>query len=46
VFSHLNDWFDEFRLYHRKGGKIVKEGDDLMQSRQHRGPAGAQREVE
>lgn len=30
VFSHLNDWFEEFRLYHRKNGLIVKEGDDLM----------------
>jgi phage terminase large subunit-like protein len=30
VFSTLNDWFEEFRLYHRKDGKIVKEGDDLM----------------
>ena len=30
VFKHLNDWFDEFRLYHRKDGKVVKEGDDLM----------------
>lgn len=30
VFSHLADWFDEFRLYHRKDGKIVKEYDDLM----------------
>lgn len=30
VFSHLNDWFEEFRLYHRKDGKIVKEGDDIM----------------
>ena len=30
VFSHLSDWFDEFRLYHRKDGKIVKEYDDLM----------------
>lgn len=30
VFSHLNDWFEEFRLYHRKDGVIVKEGDDLM----------------
>ena len=19
VFKHLNDWFEEFRLYHRKG---------------------------
>jgi phage terminase large subunit-like protein len=30
VFSHLNDWFDEFRLYHRKDGKVVKEYDDLL----------------
>jgi hypothetical protein len=30
VFSHLNDWFDEFRVYHRKDGRVVKEGDDLM----------------
>lgn len=30
VFSHLNDWFDEFRLYHRKDGKIVKLDDDLL----------------
>jgi phage terminase large subunit-like protein len=30
VFSTLNDWFEEFRLYHRKDGKIVKLDDDLM----------------
>lgn len=30
VFSHLNDWFDEFRLYHREEGKVVAEYDDLM----------------
>ena len=30
VFSSLNDWFEEFRLYHRKDGKIVKERDDIM----------------
>ncbi len=30
VFSHLNQWFQEFNLYHRKDGLIVKEGDDLM----------------
>lgn len=30
VFDHLNDWFDEFRHYHRKDGLIVKEHDDLM----------------
>jgi hypothetical protein len=27
--SHL-DWLEEFRLYHRKDGKVFKEGDDLM----------------
>jgi phage terminase large subunit-like protein len=30
VFAHLNDWFEEFRLYHRKDGLIVKSGDDLL----------------
>jgi phage terminase large subunit-like protein len=30
VHEHLNDWWEEFRLYHRKDGKVVKEGDDLM----------------
>ena len=30
VFASLNDWFEEFRMYHRKDGKIVKERDDLM----------------
>jgi len=30
VAAHLNDWWEEFRLYHRKDGQIVKEGDDLM----------------
>jgi phage terminase large subunit-like protein len=30
VLAHLNDWFEEFRLYHRKDGRVVKEGDDLM----------------
>lgn len=30
VFSHLNDWFQEFKLYHRKDGKVVKKIDDLM----------------
>lgn len=30
VFAHLSDWFEEFRLYHRKEGKIVKEGDDIL----------------
>ena len=30
VFSHLNEWFEEFRMYHRKDGKVVKVDDDLM----------------
>jgi phage terminase large subunit-like protein len=30
VFGHLTDWFDEYRLYHRKDGRVHKEGDDLM----------------
>ena len=30
VFAHLGDWFEEFRLYHRKEGRVVKEQDDLM----------------
>ena len=30
VFKHLNDWWEEFRLYHRKDGKVFKEGDDLL----------------
>lgn len=30
VFSHLKEWFDEKRIYHRKDGKIVKLRDDLM----------------
>ena len=30
VFKHNNDWLDEFRLYHRKDGKVHKEHDDLL----------------
>lgn len=30
VFSTLPDWFEEFRMYHRKEGKIVPIRDDLM----------------
>ena len=30
VAEQLSQWFDEFRLYHRKDGKIVKEREDLM----------------
>jgi hypothetical protein len=24
VYRHLNDWFEEFRLYHRKDGKVMR----------------------
>lgn len=34
VASHLSDWFEEFRLYHRKDGLIVRERDDLMSATQ------------
>lgn len=30
VFSTVGEFFEEFRLYHRKDGKIVKERDDLI----------------
>ncbi len=30
VFAHLEEWFEEFRLYHRKDGLVVKRADDLM----------------
>ncbi len=30
VFSTCTHWFEEFRLYHRKDGKIVKERDDVI----------------
>jgi hypothetical protein len=30
VFRHLADWFEEFRLYHRKDGRVVKLADDLL----------------
>ena len=30
VFAHLTDWFEEFRLYDRKDGRVVKEADDPM----------------
>lgn len=30
VFAHLAEWFEEFRLYHRKDGLIVKMKDDLL----------------
>tara|TARA_R100001015_G_C4634760_1_gene202008 strand:- start:4596 stop:6044 length:1449 start_codon:yes stop_codon:yes gene_type:complete len=30
VFNTLTDWFEEFRMYHRKNGKVVAFKDDLM----------------
>ena len=30
VFSHLQEWFREFRIYHRKDGKVIRQNDDLM----------------
>ncbi|VTU37069.1 terminase large subunit domain-containing protein [Variovorax sp. PBL-E5] len=30
VFSHLTEWFEECRMYHREDGKIVKLDDDLL----------------
>lgn len=30
VFESCTEWFDEYRLYHRKDGQLVKVKDDLM----------------
>jgi len=30
VFSTCTEWLEEFRLYHRKDGKVVKERDDTI----------------
>lgn len=30
VFRTCTEWFEEYRMYHRKDGLIVKEGDDIM----------------
>ena len=30
VRADLADWWEEFRMYHRKDGRIVKQRDDLM----------------
>jgi hypothetical protein len=30
VFRNCVEWIEEFRLYHRKDGKIVKERDDVI----------------
>lgn len=36
VFSTLQPWFEEFRLYHRKDGLVVKLRDDLMAATRYR----------
>lgn len=30
VFSHFTEWFEEFRLYHRRHGRVVAVHDDLL----------------
>jgi hypothetical protein len=30
VFRTCTSWLEEFRLYHRKDGKVVKERDDTI----------------
>lgn len=30
VYAHLNDFFEEFRMYHRKDGQIVKLNEDIL----------------
>ena len=30
IYMEVADWWEEFRLYHREDGKVVKEHDDLM----------------
>lgn len=30
VDANLADWFEEYRMYHRKDGKVVAKHDDLM----------------
>jgi hypothetical protein len=32
VDRNLHQWFEEFRSYHRKDGKVVAEFDDLMKA--------------
>lgn len=34
VAAHLSEWFEEYRMYHRKDGQIVKLRDDLMSATQ------------
>lgn len=30
IARHLNDWFEEMRMYHRKDGKVVRDNDDVI----------------
>ena len=30
AFAHLEDFWEEFRMYHRKDGKIVPRNDDII----------------
>lgn len=30
VAKHLHEWLDDFSIYHRKDGMLVKERDDLL----------------
>ena len=30
IARHLHEWWEEFRMYHRKEGRVVKQRDDLM----------------
>lgn len=30
VFSNLEDWFKEKRMYHTKDGKVIRKGEDIM----------------
>ena len=32
VFAHLDQWFSEFRVFHRDEGRIVAANDDLMKA--------------
>ncbi|WP_246679985.1 terminase family protein [Mesorhizobium sp. B1-1-9] len=36
VFSTLVEWWEEFRLFHRKDGQVVKLRDDLMAATRYR----------
>lgn len=35
VFSHLEQWFEEMRMYHRKEGVVVAKKDDIMKATQY-----------